>query len=154
MKRIFAAVLAVVCIAVLERAPSSGTDVAKLQPVELLRIGYYGGYISVETDTGDLGIGRDLDSAFRDLKESAPGEIFLDTADHILVSDTACGLLLQLTDFLRPACAVCIDRSNSAMEDAAEFLNIHRSMVTLRDCGFAETELPVLISKGERLYLE
>ncbi len=132
--------------------PSRDTaDVAELLPVELLYVSKDESGIWVQTDTGDLGIGGDLQSALEDLEGTAPGRIFLDTADYLIITKETIDLLPQLWEILRPATEVCL--GINADTRAAAFLSAHKPGVTLNDIRSGEQSLPSLIRTEERYCL-
>lgn len=133
--------------------PFKASDVARLKPVEVIRVTTSGQGIVVETDTGESGMGEDLDQAFADLKETASGDIFLETADRLLVSSQAVHLLPELTDYLRPGCNICVEMGEVELDMVSAFLNIHEPGMTLQDHRAGETVLPVLYMIDGRMYL-
>jgi hypothetical protein len=133
--------------------PFRASDVARLKPVEIIRVSQVPQGIRVETDTGDTGEGADLVQAFADLKQTASGDIFLETADRLLVSPHAVELLPKLTDYLRPGCNICVEMGQIDMESVGAFLRIHEPGVTLQDHRAGETALPVLCVVDGRMYL-
>lgn len=153
MKRWLWCLAALALAAVMGWMPFTGTDVGKLQPVEVIRVSMQGDLILVETDTGDVGMGADLDTAFADLKESTAGEIFLDTADYLLITRDAQGQLAELSEYLRPACAVCLEAGEAELEEAAAFLSAHDPELTLGAWRAGEQSLPSLVSREGRMYL-
>lgn len=106
------------------------------------------------TETGDLGEGEDLNAAMQDLEESAVGKVFLETAEYLLVTDGARGLLPELTSIMRPGCAVCVAPEQVNLEEAAAYLNIHRPEVTLNDYRANRTDLPHLKEEEGRFKIE
>ncbi len=132
--------------------PSGERDISGLLPVELIYVGSVGGSVRVEADTGDFGVGADLDAALADMKAAASGEIFLETADYLIVTKETSRLLPQLEKFLRPATEVCMGIGADAQ--AAKFLSAHKPGVTLNDLRSGRQSLPVLIRIGERYHLE
>lgn len=130
--------------------PKDIKDVGELLPVELLYISREAGSIRAETDTGTFGTGRNLEEALKDLKETAPGEIFLETADYLIVTDRTVNLLPRLTEVLRPSTEVCVGKNADAQ--AAAFLKAHPSEVTLKDIRAGQEEIPTLIKSKERYY--
>lgn len=119
------------------------TDVGELKPVELLYIRYSDtGTVRVETDTGDLGEGENLEDALSDLKATANGNIFLDTADYLVMNQNAVALMPQLWEILRPAIQVCL--GTEAEEGTVEFLSAHKPGVTLNNIRAGGAALPVL----------
>lgn len=130
-----------------------GSDVAQLQPVEVIRVSVQQEKITVETDTGELGEGSDLKEAFENLKEHAVGEIFLETADYLIVTAESEGLIEELSAYLRPTCYVCMESDPTDMEKAAQFLDAHKPGKTLLDCRSQKGKIPLLITEegGMRL---
>lgn len=140
-------------IALLLLAPFQRADVGKLRPVKLVMLDVRRGKAILETDTGDRGEGRTPDEALEKLKQSAPGALFLDTADFVLVTENARKLLPELEDTLRPAVEVCIVKGNPDLGEAAEYLSAHNTGVSLLEWRTGEKTLPVLREKGGRYAL-
>lgn len=153
MKRWIWYLAALLAVAALGWMPFHGTDVAELQPVELLRIRMQSGAVLVETDTGDFGFGDTPGAAFADLKKSTAGDIFLETADHLILSPEAVTLLPELMKYLRPACNLCVEQGTADLEKATAFLNAHQPGVTLQDHRAGEDQLPVLVTREGRMHL-
>lgn len=145
-------VYALVLVLVLFLSPVEKTDVGELLPVELLFIYYKEESLCVETDTGDMGTGETLDGALADLKATAPGNIFLDTADYLIIARDAIPLLPQLWQILRPATQLCLGEGVDA--GTAAFLAAHKPGVTLNDVRAGRRTLPVLTRTEERYQLE
>lgn len=124
--------------------PSGQTDVGKLQPVELLYIYKENGAVSVRTDTGDLGRGSTLGEAMADLKATAPGEVFLETAAYVVVTEQTRDLLPQLAAYVRPAAKLLLAKGDIDVENAAVYLAVHDPAVTLKDYRAGERRLPEL----------
>ncbi len=149
MKRILW-LAALLVAAVLGREMFRASDVAKLQPVEVLRLTVTGDVIRVETDTGEAGKGNTFSEAFEDLKAGTAGDIFLDTVEFVLLGSGAELLSQELIDYLRPACRVCLEIGAADLSKIAAFLDVHSPKVTLMDCQGTLPELPTLIAgKGE-----
>ena len=133
--------------------PFSAADVARLKPVEVIRVGIFAGGVLVETDTGDSGVGKDITAAIADLKRTTDGDVFLETVDSVLVLPSAVSLLPSLGDFLRPGCNVCVEMGQVELESVSAFLNIHEPGVTLQDHRAGESTLPVLYVVDGRMCL-
>lgn len=153
MKRWLRYGLWIVLLAALGFAPFRGTDVAKLNPVELIRASKNGGYILVETDGGDFGVGEDAPSAFADLKQKAAGEIFLETADYLLIAPELSDQIFEFGKYLRPACAVCLEYGEADLEKAVAFLKTHKPETSILDIRGGETRYPSLMVWEERMLL-
>lgn len=134
--------------------PFEATDVARLKPVEVIRLSTFAGGVLVETDTGDSGVGATIEKAIADLKNTTDGDVFLDTVDRLLISPTAVSLLPDLGAYLRPGCNVCIEMGRVELESVGAYLNIHEPGVTLQDHRAGQTALPVLYVVDGRMYLD
>lgn len=124
--------------------PFRGTDIAKLAPVEVVWLTEKGGQVYLETDTGDKGWGADVQSALEDMKAAAPGSIFLETADYLIVERGREVLLEQTYDVLRPSCMVCTAEKMPDMETVAVYLSAHEPQTTLRQWQVEQPSLSVL----------
>lgn len=131
--------------------PSQGTELGSLHPVGLLEISW-DGQICVETDTGDRGRGGDLQEALRNLKDSTPGTIFLDTAERLILTEDTRHLLPQLQTVLHPTAEVCLTREPVPPETAYPYLKAHPTGVMLQDTG--RKVLPILVYREERFRFE
>ena len=128
----------------------AGTELGKLIPVEAVRIASDRGQITMTTDTGNRGKGETLAQAVAALKESAPGTIYLETADYLLLSgEVPTGDLLT---WFRPSAEIC--RGDTDPKQAAEYLHTHNPGHTLRDLRAGKTDLPKLAEGEGGLRLE
>ena len=143
--------VAALAAAALTLMPSHTADVGELLPVELLYVDCEQTGVRVETDTGEMGYGEDLAAALSDLKAAAPGRVFLETADYLVVTREAAYLLPQLRKILRPATRVCLGVNTDA--GAADYLSAHKPEIMLKDVRPAGQQLPVLMGLGERYRL-
>lgn len=152
MKRwiVCAAALAVVLLA---GKSGAGTDIARLEPVQILQVSGSAGQVAVRTDTGQHGEGDDLDAAVADMKAAADGEIFLDTVECLLIDRDSIDWLPALMQQLRPACRICRCDGVPDLEAAASYLSIHKPGVTLRQYRQGEYQLPLLYQREGRMYL-
>jgi hypothetical protein len=145
--------LLIVLVLMLLTRPFEAVNVAKLEPVSLLRVSWTNAGVQVETDTGERGRGADLAKAFDDLRETADGVVFLDTVDRLLVTPQTAELIPQLKKYLRPGCNVCVEFGPTELEAAGAFLQIHEPQMTLRRYGVDDARLPILYTKEGRMRL-
>lgn len=145
--------LAGVVAAVLGFMPFERTDVAKLRPVEVIAVSVHEGNIEVDTDTDASGTGEDLNVAFENMKKTTPGNVFLDTADFLLLEPGCEDLLPELTAYLRPGCQICLCIGKLDMEKAAMFLRSHEPGITLQAYRAEMAELPMLVANEEEMEL-
>lgn len=123
-----AAVLA--AVAVFSRLPHPARDIAALKPVRAVYIHMEGRNFHVQTDTGDSGTGPDLAKACADLRAEADGEIFLDTAEFLIL-DPGVPITGEIFDLLRPDCRVTFADAAPDLEKAAAYLAQHSPILTL-----------------------
>lgn len=121
-----------------------GTDVGALLPVEVVLVEREHGMFKISTDADAEGRGVTVHAAISDLKETAQGEIFLETVDYIMVREKMDEILPELTQYLRPACGICVLRGDAALKDLAGYLRVHPPKQTLRDYCDGEKRTPVL----------
>lgn len=143
----------VAVIAALSGKPSAGKDIGKLQPIQVVRLTCPQGQVCMETDTGDVGMGENLKSALADMKLSAPAEIFLDTADYLIISPGCMDLLPAVMQYLRPSCSVCLEEGKPDMEQVGVYLQQHAPSITLMQYRAGERDLPTLVTREGRMRL-
>ncbi len=144
---------AVLLVLLLGLMPFSGTDVAQLEPAELLYVTHRAGTVQVETDTGSMGMGKSLEAAIADLKKTASGQFFLETVDYLLLGQEAEQLMDGLYSYLRSGCAVCYGVGVEDLGAATAYLRIHQPDFTVRDYRAGSRTVPTLQLQEERLYL-
>ena len=133
--------------------PSSGTELGELHPVSLLVIRSQGKNIQLLTDTLDSGIGETLDAALRNLEDTTPGHVFLDTVENLILTEQTQYLIPQLKRLLRPGVTVCNVESELNPETVPEYLNAHTPKYKLSDVD-ESTPLQSLTYSEERYFLE
>ncbi len=151
MKKVYPAVAAVLCLCLFAAAPK--TDLGSLKPVRLVQVTTGGPMLHLRTDTGLYGEGVDFGAALKDLYRTSPGQVYLETADFLLVTPVTVKVLPELKQVLRPGTEVALISSLVEGEKAAEFLSAHPGGVPLRKAG-EHTVLPRLNTEGERYVLE
>ena len=144
---------ALLAVAILGMGGHRGEDVSRLHPVQLLIADYQNEKVTLTTDTGYVGTGKDVRSALEDMMRSASCGIFIDTADYLLVRRNALHLMDRFGETLRPSCAVCILSGSVDPGDAAQFLQYHVPKVTMGKYEAGEKELPQLVSLEGRMEL-
>lgn len=132
MKRWILYIVGFAAVSIFGVSPFHGTDIAQLAPVEVVWLTESGGRVYLETDTGDMGWGENVQAALMDMKAVAPGSVFLETADYLIVQKGSEALLEQVYNVLRPSCMVCVAEKMPDMEAAAAFFAAHEPEVTLR----------------------
>lgn len=133
---------ALLALGLLTRLPHPARDIAKLEPVQLVYIYKEMDHLCIETDTDHRGAGRDILEAAADLRSKADGEIFLETAEFLLLEEDVT-VTVDFFTLLRPGAGVVYTRERPDLTAAAEYLSIHPPEHTLR-------ELRTYLPQGER----
>lgn len=131
-------------------SPVRGTDISRLAPVEVIWISEQTGWVFLQTDTGEQGRGENVQSALENLKKSASANVFLETADYVIVERKSVELLDQCKTLLRPSCEVCMADQIPNMEKVAAFLTAHKPKVTLRQWQVTGIKLQILEEEDGR----
>lgn len=132
-------------------APFQGKTLARLEPAEVLYVTADKQSVSIETDTGSQGSGRTLQEAMNDMNKTASAEVFLDTADYLILSAEALSFLDELGQYLRPGCRVCAAFTDVDPKEAAVYLAAHQPGRTLGE--EKNIPIPVLIVQEGRMQL-
>ena len=130
-KWLFLAAL-LMAVAVLSRRPHPARDVAKLEPVQAVYVYRNGGGLCVETDIGAKGTGKTLTEAAANMKANASAELFLDTAEFLLLDPTI-PITEEFHTLLRPTCKVTWIVDPPDLQAASAYLSIHTSSCTLSE---------------------
>ena len=133
--------------------PVKGTDVGKLLPVELVQLDKMGDTVVISTDAGATGTGETVKAAIRDMEETAAGIVFLDTADYLLVTESAMEEVESIKEHLKPSVRVCIQHVEMNLKDAAAYLSVHRPEHQLRSCQDPRS-LQMLTEEGGKVILK
>ncbi len=129
---------------ILPKLGSPATEIGNLEPVTVVQIVAREYAIEVYTDTGAIGRGQDLLAAVDDLKDSASKEIFLDTADYVLLWGDLSREQDTIQRLFRPACGVCRAAPGIDLPSAAEYLKLHSPQRTLGEIRTGEKEDQIL----------
>ena len=150
MRKILLYILLLTAVVVI---PQQGTDVGKLLPVEVVWLGKAGDMVLVSTDVGAGGIGPTVKDAIENMKETTAGEIFLDTADFLLVTERGQEELASIKELLKTSVRVCVANSEMDLKDAASYLAVHKPSLQLRQCATKKT-LPILTEENGKIILK
>ena len=133
--------------------PVEGTDVGKLLPVELVQLDKMGDTVVISTDAGATGTGETVKAAIRDMEKTAAGIVFLDTADYLLVTESAMEEVESIKEHLKPSVRVCIQHVEMNLKDAAAYLSVHRPEHQLRSCQDPQS-LQILTEENGKVILK
>lgn len=113
--------------------PVQGTDVGKLLPVELIGVYREGEMVVISTDVGLEGTGKTIREAIADMKETAAGIVFLDTADFLLLKNVADEEVETVKEHVKGSIRICNGTGDIELKEACAFLRIHKPKLRLRD---------------------
>ena len=130
MKKWLIPMATLAAVAIFSRLPHPARDIADLKPVRAVYIHMEGRNFHVQTDTGDSGAGADLTEACADLRSKADGEIFLDTAEFLILAPEV-PITGEIFALLRPDCRVTFTDAPPDLEKAAAYLSQHQPKLTL-----------------------
>ena len=119
-----------IAVAVLSRRPHPARDVAKLEPIQTLYVYRNGTELAIETDTGAKGTGKTLTEAAAAMKANASAELFLDTAEFLILAPEVF-ITEEFHTLLRPTCKVTFTTTAPDLQTASAYLTIHSPPVTL-----------------------
>lgn len=127
-------------IGILSRLPHPAKDITALKPVRAVSIYLDGERLQIETDTGDSGSGVALTDAYEDMKSKADGEIFLDTAEFLILAPDV-SITEDFYEIFRPTCKLVFSDTPPDLETISDYLTIHAPKTTLaqiRAFGYQE----------------
>lgn len=126
MKYLFTALV----LTLLLGLPFRTVDTQRLLPLLTIQVAREDGAVRLRSEAGE-GVGADWGAAVADLRAQASGEVFFDTAEHIVVCDR--NLLPQLlrSGVLRPAAQVYFADAFRDVEGLEAYLSAHPSGVTV-----------------------
>ena len=115
---------------ILSRLPHPAVDIARLDPVRAIYLYMDGAELTIETDSGDSGTGADLEAAYAALRTNAHREIFLDTAEFLIL-DSDVPITEAFYALLRPTNQVVFSNEKPDLETISDYLTIHPPEITL-----------------------
>ena len=137
-------------LAALLAVPVERLDVGKLHPVQVVSVSKENGWVVIQTDTGDRGIGETGEQALKNMEETTSGVIYLDTAEYLLLSKDAEDALTQLRTALKPKTGICYAEEGIDLKEAGKFLSAHAELPRLKEWKKGQ-ELPVITTFRKRL---
>ena len=147
MKRIIAYIG---ILAALLAAPVEPMKIGELIPVQVVSVQKEKGWTVIETDSGNRGIGGDAQKALKNLKDTAKGKIYLDTAEYLLIGKNAEEAVEMLRGDLKKTVKLCAAAKTLDPGETVEFLDVHGELPKLKNWK-KEMELPVLSTFGDAL---
>ena len=130
MKRLFGYLLVTVLAL---SVPEYSSDVGNLIPVETVLLRLEGNTVVLETDTGHYGIGTGVQEAIVDMKETAEGVLFLDTADYLLLGKESGPWVGELKPYLKGKVLACAMEEKADLKMVTAYLAAHKPEYTIEE---------------------
>ena len=140
MKRWILYILILIAVVV---APVRPINIGQLLPVQTVLMRMEGQWIVIETDTGNKGIGSSGFGALQNLKETAGGLIYLDTAQYLLLAEGAEEAAEELRTEFRKSVELCAITGQPDLPQVAKYLQVHADLPKLKSWK-KDMKLPVL----------
>lgn len=140
MKRI---ILYVLILCSLTFLPLKSMEIANLEPVQAVWMYEADGKVVLETDTEDKGTGGSVEEALADMKQKSPGIIYLDTAQYLLVSETAQPQIAALQPYVKGSVRLCQWDGQGDLADAVKYADAHKIGKKIKNWT-ADVKLPKL----------
>jgi len=134
--------------------PVQGVDVGKLLPVELISFSREEDALTITTDVGAAGTGATIKEAVADMKATASGIVFLDTADYLLIKDLTDEEVETLKDHLKPSIRICSTSGEIDLPKACEYLRVHKPQQRLKDWEEEKGAEVLVAESGKKILKE
>lgn len=136
MKKLLSILLAATVLGALGLLPFRSVDAAKLLPVKTVIVTKSGEEYTVDIGAGVRAVGRTLEEALDRLREEVTGEVFLPTAEQVIITEPAEDAVEAVAEetAFRPAAGIY--RTPEPCPDAealGAYLASHPSNVTILD---------------------
>ena len=136
MKKVIWTLIALGALGAMDLLPFHARDVADLLPVKTVFITRSGEEYAVDVGAGVQAVGKTLSEALQQLRETSPGEVFLPTAEQLVLAEPdrdAVEAVAEESGF-RPAAGICKTLLPIPDQEAlSRYLETHPSDYTILD---------------------
>ena len=143
MKKVIWILILLLFLGALKLLPFHGKELAGLLPVKTVIITRSCAEYTVDVGAGVQAVGKTLSEALEALQEETPVEVFLQTAEQVVLTEpdeTAVKAVAE-TDAFRPAAGICRVPKGAADVDAlSRYLQAHPAHETILDLKAALLE--------------
>ena len=151
MRRI---IVYIILAAVALLVPVKRNDLGKMKPVEVVYLNMEDDHLIIMADTGDWGGGADVQEALHELKETAAGIIYLDTADYLLLSSGTERFMQDLSYYLKDDVRICLAEGEVDLRDAGYYLKVHEPQSRMCDWKDGHRLEILTVEEGGRMVLK
>ena len=133
MKKLLFVLLAAGVLTAMGLLPFRAVDASKLLPVKTVIVTKAGEEYVVDIGSGVRAVGDTLRQALDRLREEVSGQVFLPTAEQVIITEPAEGAVAEETEF-RPAAGIYLTPEPAPDAEAlGAYLDAHPSDVTILD---------------------
>ena len=143
-------ILYIVILALVVAVPAKPMNIGKLLPIRAVGVYKEGSWYRIETDTGNQGFGSTVPQALRNMKDTASGIIYLDTAEYLVLTDATENIAVELEPELRTSIKVCMATKPMDLAQVAEYLDVHKGLPKF-EAYKKGAELPLISTFGETI---
>ena len=136
-------IIYIVILAAMLWVPVKKLDVSKLLPIQVVSVYKEENMVVIETDTQSRGVGVTVGQALENLKDTANGIIYLDTAEYLMLSPDAEHTVETLRQELKGSVRLCMTQAKIDPAEVVVFLGAHGQLPQLKSWKKG-MELPVL----------
>ena len=112
--------------------PLDRIDIADLAPVRGVWLSVEEGNLTLETDTGARGTGTTVEEALQNLKKTSLGIVYLDTAEYVLLSESAIEHIGGLIPYIKQSAHLCLWDGEGEIETAIKYAHAHKLGTKIR----------------------
>ncbi len=138
----------VIILAALFFAPLQSAEIANLEPIQAVWLCTEGQTVRMITDTEDKGSGATVEDALAEMKTNSAGIVYLDTAQYLLVSESAMDKIPEIQPYLRKSVKVYLWEGQGDFHEAVKYADAHKLGVTLKQWKHGEKLHKIPITNG------
>ena len=132
MKKWIGYTLTLAMIPILSFGGFGGQDVGKLSPVQVVLV-RNSEQVVLLTDTKEQGTGEDVTSAVINMKQTSAAEVFLDTADYLLLGKESGPWVGELKPYLKGKVLACAMEEKTDLKMVTAYLAAHKPEYTIEE---------------------
>ena len=123
--------------------PINRIDISNLEPIQAIWMYEKDGMLCIKTDTADEGGGDTVQQALEEMKKHSEGIIYLDTAEYLLVSETAENQIVKIKKYLNKNVKVARWEGEGEIKAAAKYMTSHKMGIKLNKWN-SDIKLPIV----------
>ena len=110
-------------------APLNRVNVSDLLPIEAVSMYVEDENVVIETDTGNVGVGKTVSEAVENLVDSTAAIVYLDTVKYLIVSTDARSFAAELKNKLKYSTDVYVGDITDSTKNTLAYLKAHNKLL-------------------------